>query len=389
MKINHPEIVRQGGAVQYQFPVQCSDGSEVLTYSLKEPYSELVSELCDAALVALLIPAMTQGEDIHIAGTISEKLFYNASGPLQHVLKVIIPKLHLIKVYPDDVQVDCQRASGVATGFSGGIDSFSVLADHFYGQVPKGYRVTHLLYNNVGSHLAGQERLFRERYQRLTALVRQLELPFVAVNSNLDIFYKGYSFLTTHTPRNASVALLLQQGIGRFLYASAYPYSDTFIRPIEAISHSDPVILPLLSTERLDAILVGAEYTRVEKTIRVSQLKDSYQVLDVCVDDKRAGNCSVCEKCMRTMLTLEMLGVLDRYTGVFDLEAYWRRRDNFILFMLRNQQNSMYREIMNFARECRFQFPLSVRIQSLYPDPAYKVKRAFEILHQKASAMLR
>jgi hypothetical protein len=113
------------------------------------------------------------------------------------------------------------------------------------------------------------------------------------VNSNVDAFYgKGLGNQQTHTLRNASVALLLQGGIGRYLYASSYNFKNVFVGATYSMAYSDTIALPLLSTEVLDAISVGSEYTRIEKTLRVAEIPDSYGTLDVCVSPKKAGNCS-------------------------------------------------------------------------------------------------
>lgn len=166
-----------------------------------------------------------------------------------------------------------------------------------------------------------------KRRERLKPIVERIGLPFVTVNSNVSTFYQGWRFQATHTPRNTSVALLLQQGIGRFLYVSTYSYSDIYVDKTDDIAHADPVILPLLLTTELDVLAVGSEYTRPEKALQVAEIPDSYRVLDVCIRQSSVGNCSRCEKCQRTLLTLEIAGLLERYEDVFDLGAYRRARE--------------------------------------------------------------
>ena len=159
MKIYLPEITHHNGNVMYKVNVHSSLGNKTLWYKLNEKYSSFISESSDAPLVALLIPAMVHGEDIYLDGTVSEKLYYNLSGPYQHVLQLIIPSLYLVKIYPATIKPSIkEKEYGVATGFSGGIDSFCVIADHYYSNdVPEGFRLTHLLFNNVGSHGSGEE----------------------------------------------------------------------------------------------------------------------------------------------------------------------------------------------------------------------------------------
>jgi hypothetical protein len=374
MKISRPEILQENNDTVYRVRVETSKGTTTLWYTMGKQFGDLVTDFCDSPLVALLIPAMATGEDIQVAGTISERLYHNLSGPYQRLLQHVIPSLRRIKLYPADIQSGGRRASGVATGFSGGIDSYCVLADHFYSNVPMGFKVTHLLFNNVGSHGMGGERLFKERYTRLAPIVERIGLPFVRINSNVDAFYrKIFTFQQTHTTRNASAALLLQNGIGRYFYASAFSYTDVFVGAASAMGHSDPIALPLLSTDALDAYSVGSEYTRVEKTLRVAGIPDSHGTLDVCVDFGKAGNCSACWKCMRTLLTLDIAGLLDCYSASFDLDAYERRRCEYIASVLRSH-DPLLREIVEFARERRYLFPISSRLRSWMDYPASWVK---------------
>ncbi|WP_414552124.1 hypothetical protein [Anabaena sp. CCY 0017] len=391
MKIGNPEVIKEDKSLLYRVDVSFSEGDQTLWYSLDADYADLVSERSDAALVALLIPAMASGEDIHLSGTISEKLYYNLSDTYQRVLQLIIPSLRFIKIYPSDVQPASQKAAGVASGFSAGIDSFSLLADHHYKKdVPTGFRVTHLIYNNVGSHGGGAERLFRERYARLKPFVEeQLGLPFIAINSNLNSFYKGYNFQQTHTPRNTSVALMLQGGIGRFMYASAYTYSDIRIGHNGCMAYSDSITLPLLSTEALDAFSVDSQYTRVEKTIRVADIEDSYKVLDVCVRDDQARNCSTCWKCMRTLLTLEIAGSIDRYSDIFDLKAYYQHRERYIAYKVLQVNDPLTHEITSFAKAREFKFPLSSRLIAYKSQVGNVIKTPVRKVYRKISNLIK
>lgn len=58
-------------------------------------------------------------------------------------------------------------------------------------------------------------------------------------------------------------------------------------------------------------------------TAKVTLLADAHEFLDVCVNSVDGSNCSHCEKCPRTLLTLEILGNLDDFASRFDLDRYW------------------------------------------------------------------
>ncbi|WP_051786109.1 hypothetical protein [Endozoicomonas numazuensis] len=367
MIISKPEVTRSSGFTRYTARISYALGNDELEYSLPDEFSELVSDRADAALLALLIPAMDRGEPIKVEGVVSEHLYHHLSGSYQHVLKSIMPHLQLIDIFVDEIDKTSYESRGVATGFSGGIDSYCTLADYFYADVLPGFKVTHLIYNNVGSHgkKTNPEVLFNDRYEALKPIADKIGLPFIKVNSNLDHFYcDRLHFMQTHTARNTSVALLLQKGIGRYLYGSAYAYPEVFIGKTDSMAHSDLMALPMLSTESLSSLSVGSEYTRAEKTIRVAGVEDSYTSLDVCVGDEVAGNCSQCIKCLRTLLTLDIAGELDKYSQVFDLEVYRQHKDRYCSRILISRA-PLEREIALLANKKSFRFPLSSHLGSL------------------------
>ncbi len=387
MRISKPKIFQQKSEILFRVVVEFTEGPETLWYSLNHAFGDLVSDSCDAPLVALLIPAMANGEDIHVTGAISERLLYNLSGSYQRLLQYIIPSLHRVEIHPEEVHTRTVRASGVATGFSGGIDSYCVLADYCYSDVPEAFKITHLLFNNVGSHGKGGERLFRERYARLNPVAEHIGLPFVMVNSNVDAFYKkGLGFEQTHTVRNLSVALLLQGGIGRYMYASGFSFKDVFVGATYDMAYSDTIALPLLSTETLDAFSVGSEYTRIEKTLRVANLCDSYDTLDVCVNadhTQNRTNCSTCWKCMRTLLSLDICGVVERYSASFNLDVYKQRKSKYIGQVLMSRY-PLLRELVQFATARGYSFPFLSHLYARINYPVSQIKRIAKILIRAA-----
>lgn len=364
MDISKPVIKIQDGKIEYRVSVKSTNGVQDLWYSFDKKYADLLSNLSDAALAALLIPAMVLGENIYIEGTISERLYYNLCNSLQFLLNSIMPKLQSVEVYPTNIQSQSQRASGGTTGFSAGIDSFSVLQDHYLEKVPESFKLTHLVYNNLGAHTRGGEDLFRSRYIRLQPIVEnEIGLPFIAINSNLNDFFRGLSYQRTHTIRNASVAHLLKNGIGRFLYASSYHYKNIMVGHTQGMAYSDVAILPMLSTDSLDMISVGSQYTRVEKIERIVKIKESYASLDVCINVINEHNCSVCWKCKRTLLTLEIAGHLDCYDKVFDLKIFRKVRWNAMVDLL-SSKDPLYCEVVDYAKDKKFKFSASAYLFS-------------------------
>jgi hypothetical protein len=234
------------------------------------------------------------------------------------------------------------QGKGVATGFSGGVDSFLMLADHHFDDgVPDSYRLTHLFFNNVGSHGRGGRESFLAGAERLAQVAAEIGLPFITVDSSLDAFARGPSaFQRTHTLRNLAVALLMQKLLCRYMYASSFHYGLCHIDGFD-MAYADPIIVPLLVTESLDCISAGGSYTRVQRINRILSVPLSRRNLHVCLAPSSTTvpiNCSRCWKCLRTQLTLEILGALDEYREVFDNEVYHERRRSHWMHVLASKE---------------------------------------------------
>jgi hypothetical protein len=340
---------------------------------------------------------MLSGQDLSTQGPMSSKLFYNLTHYAVPILKEYLRLSQVIAIRP--IALHCRREPGpigVMASFSGGIDSFCNYYDHSGNRAPPEFQITHFVYNNVGSH--GQrspERdhsTFVKRFAILQEFARQQKKPFIMVNSNLDDIV-GMNYQLTHTVRNAAVGLLMQNCICKFLYASGYPFRETKIKPFydpefvrdeepRGMACLDPVILPLLGTERLDCIASGGQYTRVEKTACVATIEASARFLDVCVHPEAAKNhinCSRCWKCLRTALTLEVLGKVDQYIQVFDLNVYRRFRPLYLVDVL-SSSDYFLQEIRDLMKERNFHVPKMIRLAAAITPKFVKRKMTRRII---------
>lgn len=275
----------------------------------------------------------------------------------------------------------------VGTGFSGGIDSFSVVCDHVTQSANSSYQLTHFLFNNVGSHGAGGDgrRLFHQRYEKLKGFPNEIGLPFIPVDSNLaDLL--PLDFQMTHTTRNMSVVLLLQKLLGKYLYASTFKYKDCYVAKTYDMAYADPAAVHLLSTETLEAISTGCQYSRVDKSRVVSSFEPSHRFLNICVNaDAEGKNCSVCWKCCRTLLTFELLGVLEKYGDVFDLDAYSAQKPDYVYRSLSNP-DALFNEILGLADDVGIDLKESL---SLKHRSCLTIKKALPLTLKHALRRLR
>lgn len=369
MKISEGRRESKGDTLRISYEISIREQTKTLWFELDNRYESFVSELLDAPLVALLIPFMVIGGDITIEGYISDKLLLNFN-LFKRLLLNVIPTLK-------DVSITCKGTRtetgerGVITGFSGGIDSYCTLFDFYYSEnVNPKYKITHLLFNNVGSHGAGDigSKLFKERYDSLKNVTDQIGLPFIKLDSNLDDFYPRHlDFLQTYSYRNAAAPLLLQKGISLSLHSSGKDVSITSSRRSVDMADSDLIGLPLISNDKVELKSVGSEYTRVEKTIIVASAKDSWNTLDVCISGSKS-NCSKCSKCMRTLLTLEIAGLMDLYKSSFDFDAYYKNKDVYIANCIWSSC-TFQRDIMDYIKRENYPVSFVAYIMSLYFGP--------------------
>ena len=355
MQISLPVLTSDSRQALLTARVVSGTNSQHLFYSVPAEYSHWFStDRCDGFVVGLLFQAMQRNEDMMVAGPLSSRLFHSLQGFCIPMMARAFPNLHRIQIIPAQLVCDRPGGCGVATGFSGGIDSFAAVIQHLVQESSPGHRITHFLFHNVGSHGHGRaedaRRTFSLRHGKTLPFTREVSIPLVPVDSNLPEIFP-IDFINMHSALNASVPLVLQNQFQRYYYASAYKYADCGVNCIDDIARFDPLAFHLFSTEGLDCVSTGCQMSRVEKTDMVATYEPTRRYLNVCVDPAFEGrNCSVCFKCIRTIFTLEILGVAKLYSAVFDLEKFSRIRNRYLLKVLRYRQGSFEAEIAELIR---------------------------------------
>lgn len=344
MIIYPSEIIKQDDFVRIQVSYETSVDKGVLWYDFPLEFGEnLILENSDAFLVGLLLKAMKTGEDIIIKNKISSKLFYNISTYLIPALILSDNDLKDIKIIPDqlnDENLNIHKAT--ATGSSCGIDSTATIIEHL--NLKNAYSLNYLTYLNAGSH--GQwngeiaQKTYSKRLQRVKFFASELKLPLIEINTNIGEIL-GNDFQKAHSLRNLSCILNLQKIIKTYYYASAYRF-DFFKIDKNDTSSWDILITRFISTESLDFISSMGHLNRIGRTKIVSEFDLSFRYLDVCASPDWQGkiNCSQCDKCMRTQLTLEIFGKLNKFDPVFNVEKYYKLKKDFIGKMIATRNSN-------------------------------------------------
>lgn len=367
VRLGKPTVSIEEDRAIYRVAVEGLDGGDQLWFSVPAEYAHMINARADAAVIALVQVAMRVGRNLTVEGTLTDDVRWAVAGEAQAVLRGTQPILQSVTIDAPDTAPALPRVAGVATGYSAGVDSYAVLQRYLLKEgAPEGQRVTHLLYNNVGSHGHAEEGAMRF-HARLTRIRRDAEglgCPLIDVDSNLDAFYlpNRVGFLSSSTVRNAAVAHLLAQGIGRYLYASSVSYDVVGVRPRASVAATDPILLPLLSTTALTLTAANTDMDRVQKTALVAELAHAQQHLDVCIGGSGERNCGDCWKCLRTMLTLDLLGHLDAFRDVFPAPADTRWREKHVIWEMQQPGQNSHGVVALYATRHRIGPTLQARV---------------------------
>jgi hypothetical protein len=277
-------------------------GPQRLYFGLSGGVAEWLPEYGDAFLAALLMPAMSLGEELVVDAPVSGRLLRS----VRTVMEIYQAwwQLHPIPVAAARGPDRGRGGAAIGLFFTTGVDCFySLLKDVDRRSEFDHQPVTDLLFVNF-------ERQDGPDYQRLLNRVRHVAEQTggrsVVVNTNVRalsdplVGWEGY-----HGAALAAVALALQGLLGRCLIAASDQYRH--LPPLG----SHPVLDHLWSTEQLEFVHDGAEATRTDKVER--QLVRSPLALanlGVCWQDRPGRNCGECEKCLRTMAALELANAL-------------------------------------------------------------------------------
>ena len=387
LRISKPWIEHKGDEFYLMADIldEYRDKTFRIWYSVNEEYGQFLSDdRLDGFLLNSLIYAMRTGQDIELGAPVSPKLLHNIQNTIQPLFKTVMPdgRIITINVPPHTEPLEEYKGVAVGCGCSLGVDSMASLLSHLKDGIAIGYKVSHLaLFNSCQFgyvDLEQTEKSFRQGIEKIRPFSEYTKLPILAIDTNLNELYIGADVRLTmrFILSTLSCPMAVQKLLGKYIYASSYSVIDFELSPLD-YSHFESAFVPLLSTESLEVILSNPTMTRVDKTKYISKSPLTPKFLDVCCADQKANgfwkdrrwldskdkiNCGWCEKCLRTLFTLELLGKLDEYHSLFQIDNYLKNRESFILNVVLNREKDIFcKEIFDLMNEVGFVLPVAVK----------------------------
>jgi hypothetical protein len=252
----------------------------------------------DVWLPLALFPAMRTGQPLRLADRMSAGLALNIE-TLQRILSTFHPGLSVVEVHAPlrSERLGWGRRAQLQA-FTGGVDSFYTLTTH--------PTIDTLVYVHDLVHDVPEVR------NRATALIDSVATRSgkraLHIESDVRSMFDLYAEwgLQGHGPAMASVAAFVSRGSTDFYLPASHTYLELHPRGSHAAldnwwgSHTRRILHD------------GAYATRLEKVKALASNPLALRHLRVCFMTTTELNCSRCAKCVRTMVSLDLAGVLEQ-----------------------------------------------------------------------------
>ena len=260
---------------------------------------------------ALLLPAMRQGEDLIIEGSVSRQLYQGMHAIMKEVLTWDIG-LKPIKIQAAATATDPPRPQRSAAFFSGGVDSFYTYLKH-QADPAESDRIGSFILVNGFDISRRNTALWQRTLEHIGYIAAAGGVDLTVVRSNIQglvepILLWDYS----HGGCLAAVGLFLRGAFHQIYIPSTHSVAE------QIPWGSNLALDGHWSTESTSFVHDGTEATRLEKVLsQIARSPLALEHLRVCfANENGAYNCGRCDKCLRTMINLYVAGGLGK-SGTF------------------------------------------------------------------------
>lgn len=263
----------------------------------------------DAFVPLALLPALVLGATVRVEGEVAAETL-RAAERVQGVLARWFRELRPVGV---DAAPRAARhaASGVASLFSGGVDSCHSALEG------RGELTSLLFVLGFDVPVEGPPSFRELVLSRVRAAAAALGLPLLEARTNLRAFLDPYvPWHFAHGPAIVAVAMALATRLGRIRIPSS---------SIRTVCGTHPELDPLWSTVEQTFVHHAPGIDRLEKLRVVARSEAAMRYLRVCWENPGgAYNCGRCEKCLRTLAGLRIVAgraSAPSFPGPLDLAA--------------------------------------------------------------------
>ncbi|MBI5929853.1 MAG: hypothetical protein HY862_11120 [Chloroflexi bacterium] len=323
MKIHTPVFETRDGytflASHIQFEHTLAGVPDWLWFRVPSSLNPYLVGRSDPFVSALLILAMWLGEDIEIQGPVSPRLMYGL-GDYQAAFRMWSPdifkpiRIHAPKLEP---AVVAPNKTGVASAFSGGVDSFYTLWTNLpQNQIYRNMAVKYILFAIGFDILLGDEARWQPALIDYTALAQRLGVEMLPIWTNIREFTDTVMGWQAWHWCFGSVLIGAAHAVANPLRRFYQPAGRTFLtdEPVGSL----PQIDHFLSNEGLEIYHHGARVTRFEKIATIADWPEAQRNLRICWQNPQGlQNCGRCDKCLRTMISLDILDRLPQFQACF------------------------------------------------------------------------
>ena len=359
IRIGKPYIEIDGNKARLAADIRTDNFDKKMFFEVDECYKDyLCTEVGDAFLVGLLNYAFATGQDIESEAPISERLLYQIKTYFLPVMPEARPKTYKpISIEADAYKGKIETRGCVGTSASGGVDSFYSICKHVNNTYTK-YNLTHLLIANQ-FNIYNDEKEVREQFKRLVEDTKKIpanyNLELVTIYTNHHEFlFDG--FVQEYSLRICSYVLALQKLFGVYYVSSGVP-----IKLFEFANHDsdgfDVFNLSVISNDQVTFYSSGGEVARTEKIKYIADDKFVQKSLKVCNDNEQE-NCGKCEKCMRTMLSLDIVGKLEAFDQSFPIEKFRQNKNSYLSLIEGNYIESSI-DLLDSIKRYGYRVPIS------------------------------
>lgn len=300
---------------------------------------KMAPDRTDHFFIVGLIAAFLRGEPYRHLGAVDQQLFENVHTAMDQWSDWWGHRPVSVFAETIDFHADQAMAARTASLLSGGVDSMFT-AQTSGGDIDAFVNLAH-------TRQLGDQSFGSNGHDNLLSYANCVGKELFTVETNIMYAFPeiedAWSSLT-HGPCLAAIGHFLGRELAELYISSSFATNQ--LRPWG----SHPLTDHLMSSSDLKFLHMGDEYNRLQKHRAVARDPIALRHLSVCERGPQRGefiNCSKCQKCLRSMITLDLLGIERDAAPSFDWSDYDPAR--LRQFLLQGHVNSS--ELLDYAQQ--------------------------------------